>query len=126
MQFFGGLESVALHERDELIAMLDAEPDPVELVAQLSRRFAPPTLVNTDGDPLAICEATVRVGDPDRVEAALDETYDRLDGEEPPRWLEHVLAQGACRASGPLWSSTVTPCGWRPTARGGWTQCWPP
>jgi hypothetical protein len=93
VQFFGGLEPVALHERDALIALLDAEPDPVELVAQLSRRFAPPTLVNTDGDPMAICEATVRIADPDGIAAALDDTYDRLEGEEPPRWLEHTTAQ---------------------------------
>ena len=97
MQFVGGMEPVALHERDALIALLDAEPDPVELVAFLSRRFAPPTLVNTDGDPLAICEATVQVGDPDGIESALDNAYDRLDGEEPPRWLEHVVNKGMPR-----------------------------
>lgn len=97
MQFFGGLEPVALHERDPLIDLLDAEPDTVTLVAQLSRRFAPPTLVNTEGDPLAICEATVRVGDPAGIEAALDDTYDRVDGDEPPRWFEHVTTQGMPR-----------------------------
>ena len=94
MQFFGGLEPVALHERDRLIDLLDTEPDAVELVAYLSRRFAPPTLTNTEGDPLAICEATVRVGDPARIVAALDDTYDRVDGDEPPRWFEHVTTQG--------------------------------
>ena len=40
MQFFGSIEPVALHQRDTLIALLDAEPDPIELVAELSRRFA--------------------------------------------------------------------------------------
>ncbi|MGH3642862.1 MAG: hypothetical protein ACRDUX_28015, partial [Mycobacterium sp.] len=97
MQVFGGIEPVALHERDALVALLDAEPDPVELVAYLSRRFAPPTLVNTEGDPLAICESTVRVSSPAAIAAALDDTYDRLDGEEPPRWLEHVTTQGMPR-----------------------------
>ena len=63
-------------------------------MAHLSRRFAPATLTNTEGEPLAICEATVRVGDPDGIEAALDETYDRVDGDEPPRWHEHVNTQG--------------------------------
>jgi hypothetical protein len=48
MQFFGGIEPIALHERDALIDLLDAEPDPVELVSMLSRRFAPPTLTNTE------------------------------------------------------------------------------
>ena len=94
MQFFGGVEPIALHERDPLIDLLDTEPDPVELVAALSRRFAPATLTNTEGEPLAICEATVRVGDPDGIEAALDETYDRVDGDEPPRWHEHVTTHG--------------------------------
>jgi hypothetical protein len=95
MQFFGGVEPVALHERDALIDLLDSEPDPVELVTELSRRFAPATLTNTEGDPLMICEATVRLGD--AIEAALDETYDRVDGEEPPRWHEHVNTHGMPR-----------------------------
>jgi SEC-C motif len=94
MQFFGGVEPVALHERDPLIDLLDAEPDPVELVETLSRRFAPATLTNTEGEPLAICETTVRLGDPDGVESALDDAYDRVDGEEPPRWHEHVNTRG--------------------------------
>ena len=79
MQFFGGLEPVALHERDALIDLLDTDPDPVTLVAQLSRRFAPPTLTNTEGDPLAICEAIVEVTDAAEIEAVLDDTYDRSD-----------------------------------------------
>ena len=97
MQFFGGLEPVALHERAPLIDLLDTGPDPVTLVAQLSRRFAPPVLTNTEGDPLAICEATVQVGDPAGIGAALDDTYDRVDGEEPPRWFEHVTTDGMPR-----------------------------
>ena len=97
MQFFGGLEPVALHERDPLIDLLDTEPDAVTLVAQLSRRFAPPALANTEGDPLAICEATLHVGDPAGIEAALDDTYGRVDGDEPPRWFEHVTTQGMPR-----------------------------
>ena len=97
MQFFGGAEPVGLHERDALIDLLDSGPDAVTLVAQLSRRFAPRTLANTEGDPLVICEATVRVGDPSGIVAALDDTYDRVDGEEPPRWFEHVTTQGMPR-----------------------------
>jgi len=95
--FFGGIEPIALHERDPLIELLDDEPDPVTLVAQLTRRFAPPTLVNTEGDPLAICEAGVRVGDPAGIQRALDEVYDRVEGEEPPQWFEHVITDGLQR-----------------------------
>lgn len=97
MQFFGGLEPLGLHERDPLIDLLDSEPDPVELVAFLSRRFAPPTMTNTEGDPLAICEAVIRVSDSTLLEAALDDTYDRVDGEEPPQWFEHVTTHGMPR-----------------------------
>ena len=97
MQFFGGVEPIALHERDPLIELLDSEPDPVELMATLSRRFAPATLTNTEGEPLAICEATVRVSDPDGIAAALDETYDRVGGDELPRWHENVTSHGMPR-----------------------------
>lgn len=94
MQFFGGVEPLALHERDPLIELLDSEPDPVELVDALSRRFAPATLTNTEGEPTVICEATVRFGDPEKIEASLDQTYDRVDGGEPTRWHEHVKTHG--------------------------------
>jgi hypothetical protein len=94
MQFFGGVEPVALHERDALIDLLDSEPDPVELMTALSRRFAPATLTNTEGEPLVICETTVRLSDPDEIEASLDETYGRVDREEPPRWHELVDTRG--------------------------------
>jgi len=93
MQFFGGVEPISLYERDRLIELLDSEPDPAELVSELSRKFAPPTLTNTEGDPLAICEATVRVDDADGLAAALDETYDRAHG-EASRWHEHVTSHG--------------------------------
>jgi len=95
-QFFGGVEPVALHERDRLIDLLDSEPDPVDLVEFLSRRFAPPTLVNTEGDPLTICEATVRVGDSAGIDALLDDAFDRADDDEP-HWIEHVTTNGMQR-----------------------------
>jgi tetratricopeptide (TPR) repeat protein len=102
MQFFGGLEPVALHERDALIDLLDAGPDPRTLVAQLSRRFAPPELTNTEGDPLAICAAVVEVSDAGEIEAALDGTYDRVGDSEPPRWFEHVTTHGMPRVRATL------------------------
>lgn len=65
MQIFGGLEPLSLVERDRLVAMLDDEPDPLELMAVLSRRFAPPVLNNTEGEPMLLCEATLEVADPE-------------------------------------------------------------
>jgi tetratricopeptide (TPR) repeat protein len=93
MQVFGGLEPVALHERDDLIALLDGGPGPLELVAFLSRRFAPPALVNTESEPLVMCDTTLRVDDPAAMGAALDKEYDREEGDES-RWFEHVLTHG--------------------------------
>lgn len=98
MQFSGSVEPVALHERDALIELLDNEPDPATLVEQLSRRFAPPRLTNTEGEPTVLCEATVRVGP--GIEAALDEIYDRPD--ESPLWLEHVVTHGMRRVRATL------------------------
>jgi hypothetical protein len=79
MQIFGGIEPVGLAQRDELIALLDDEPDPVELVEFLTRRFAPATLCNTEGDPLVFCEASLRSADPTALARALDDIYDRAD-----------------------------------------------
>ncbi|BBY73563.1 hypothetical protein MPRF_04620 [Mycolicibacterium parafortuitum] len=93
-QLFGGVEPVALHQRSALIELLDEGPDPVEIVAFLSARFAPPTLTNTEGDPLMVCEAVVRVSDSARIEAALDDTYDRVEDAELPQWFEHVTTDG--------------------------------
>ena len=97
-QCFGGMEVIGLHQRDELIELLDAAPDPDELVAFLSRRFAPPQLQNTEGDPLAVCEATLRVPDPAALTVALDETYERDDSDpQTPQWIEHVTTHGMSR-----------------------------
>ncbi|PRC51536.1 hypothetical protein C6A85_63580, partial [Mycobacterium sp. ITM-2017-0098] len=83
--------------RNALIALLDEGPGPMELVSFLSRRFAPPTLTNTEGDPLMICEAVVRVSDSARIQSALDDTYDRVEDTDPPQWFEHVTTHGAER-----------------------------
>jgi tetratricopeptide (TPR) repeat protein len=96
MQVFGGLEPVALHERDDLIALLDSEPGPLELVAFLTRRFAPPALANTEGEPLVLCESTLQVTDPAEMSAVLDTHYDR-DEAERARWFEHVTTHGMQR-----------------------------
>ena len=96
MQVFGGMEPVSVGERDALIALLDDEPDPVDLVAALSRRFAPPVLHNTEGEPLLICDARLRVDDPDALTRALDDTYQREDDQPDATlvWFEHVITHG--------------------------------
>jgi hypothetical protein len=96
MQIFGGVEPVSVGERDELIALLDDGDDPVELVAFLSRRYAPPVLQNTEGEPLVMCEATLRVGDAAGLAEALDDAYERADDEPDGSlvWLEQVITHG--------------------------------
>ncbi|MGH3780656.1 MAG: YecA family protein [Pseudonocardiaceae bacterium] len=93
-QVFGGIEPVALHERDELIALLDSGPDPLELVSFFTRRFAPLALHNTEGDPLMLCQATLWTGDPAALSVALDEAYQR-NGTDTPQWIEYVTANGS-------------------------------
>ena len=83
MQIFGGIEPVELHERDELISLLDSKPDPIDLVSFLTRRFAPPALRNTEGDPLVLCEVTLRTGDPAALIVELDETSVKVDANHP-------------------------------------------
>jgi tetratricopeptide (TPR) repeat protein len=96
MQIFGGMEPVSLGQRDDLIALLDDEPDPVDLVAALSRRFAPPVLQNTEGEPLTICDARLRLDDPTALTRALDDTYQRGDDQPDGTlvWFEQVITHG--------------------------------
>jgi hypothetical protein len=102
LQIFGGLEPIALHHRDELITLLDSEPDPHDLVEFLTRRFAPTVLQNTNGDALVFCEATLRAADPDSLVKILDTTYDRADPSEP-EWFDHVTTDGVRRVNATLW-----------------------
>jgi tetratricopeptide (TPR) repeat protein len=100
MQIIGGVEPIDLRYRDALIELLDDEPDPFDLVEFLSRRFAPPTLVNTEGEDSIACEAVVRVTDAEQLLAGLDVTYEAVDtGKKPtaksPRtWHEYVVTHG--------------------------------
>lgn len=103
VQCFGGIEPVGLRERDALIALLDDEPPAEELVAFLSRRFAPPTLQNTEGDPLVFCETRLRTTDSAALAARLDDVYERVEGED--RWHETVVTHGMPRTRATL---TVT------------------
>jgi hypothetical protein len=92
-RMFGGIEPVALHQRDALIDLLDNKPAPVEIVDFLSRRFAPPEVQNTEGEPLVMCEGRCRVPDPAALSTALDATYSR-DEDGEPTWFEYITTHG--------------------------------
>lgn len=99
MQIFGGMEPVALNQREALLALLDDEPDPVDLVEYLSGWLAPPRMTNTEGEPLLLCDATLALADPDALTEALDRSYDRLDDEADGTrvWVEHIRTGGMDR-----------------------------
>ena len=98
LRFLGGLEPVPPQARDALIELLDNEPDPVDLVALLTVRLAPPLLVNTDGDPLTLCEAEVRVSP--GIESLLDDAYERVG--QAAEWIEYVVTDDLPRVSASL------------------------
>ncbi len=94
MQVFGGIEPVPLRDRDALMALLDEGPEPDELVAFLTRRFAPTSLENTEGDPLVLRDVVLVPTDPDALSEALDQTYRRLEGTDHPEWVFERLIDG--------------------------------
>ncbi len=92
---FGGIESVDLARRDSLVALLDSEPDPVTLAEFIAALHAPPTMLNADGGELVICEARLRLPDPDAVAAWLDERLVRDDDDITTKtWHERVEGAG--------------------------------
>lgn len=95
MQCFGGIEIVSMQERDWLLDLFDEDYEATELISVLSAKYAPPTLQNTEGEPLLQCEAVVRPSDPAQFAVGLDEQYER-DGVDEP-WLEHVVTHGMRR-----------------------------
>ncbi len=67
---YSGFVPVPDSMRDELLAALD-DPDPFVVAGLIGRCFAPPTLQNTDGEPLVFHELQYRIADPDVARAAL-------------------------------------------------------
>ena len=104
---FGGVEPVGLQQVDALMEILDDEPTPEELVELLSARFAPPTLQNTEGEPLMECVARLTISDRAGLLDALDAAYEREDrqpdtGAEDVRWVEFVTTDGMERVRASL------------------------
>jgi hypothetical protein len=81
---------VPLWLRDRLVAALDDEPNGVELAALLGGVWAPPELVNMEGEPMAACEARYRIGDRGAL-AILDTVLDPVD---EGHWSEPVEVDG--------------------------------
>ena len=75
-QVFGGIEGIPLQRRDGVIELLDDEPEPIDVIAELTVGYAPPSLITTTGEPLVICRALVEVDD---VDDFLDLARDRYE-----------------------------------------------
>ena len=59
-------------------------------------------LQNTEGEWLVMCDATLRVHDPAALTEALNDEYDRDDGEPDGTlvWFEYVITHGMQRIRG--------------------------
>lgn len=90
------IDPIRLHERAALLELLDEDDtDPERLVAFLSRHLAPPTLVNTEGDPLMLCEVQLQSTDSVALRAALGTRFGRADDTaEGSSWIDFVELDG--------------------------------
>jgi hypothetical protein len=106
------IDPIGLRERAALLELLDDDDtDPEHLVTFLSRHLAPPTLVNTEGDPLILCEVQLESNDPDALGAALDTRFG--SGDDTPdgvSWTDLIEVDGEqkIRATLSLVGSTLT------------------
>lgn len=94
---FGGLERIDLARRDSLMALLDQEPDAIELAGYLAALHAPPVLLNADGGQLLLCEARIAVDDVEAVAAWLDSHLVPVGDDAGGRW--HVEVETPAGAS---------------------------
>ena len=88
------VEPVDMRYRDSLIALLDDEPEAIELIEFLSRRFARPVIRNTEGEDLVACEAVFAVTDVDALVAALNAAYEPIENDKPRDGAEEAAIDG--------------------------------
>lgn len=90
---YGGIEPVEQSQREELIDLLDDDPDPADLIELLSRRLAPPRVVTDGGADLVFCNARFAVADAKGIRRKLSRRYGK--GERDSwAWLEGTSVKG--------------------------------
>ena len=106
------IDPIRLHERSELMELLDEdEVDPERLVTFLSRHLAPPALVNTEGHPLILCDVQLKSSDPAALAAALDTRFGPADvADDESTWIDQLELEGTetIRATLNLAADTLT------------------
>lgn len=97
MQIFGGIEPIALGQREALLELLDDDDlDPADLVDFLSARHAPPSIVTSDGEPLVVCEATFAIDDAATLRRSFGNRYGP-SSDDQWRWLVGESVHGTIR-----------------------------
>lgn len=92
-QLVGGVEPVSFRQRDVLMELFDGSPEPVDVVAALSERFAFPDVVREGGEPEAIWRTLIEVDD-------IGEFFDDVIGRYEPRGAALVrVVNGVVRAT---------------------------
>ncbi|MBJ8341047.1 SEC-C domain-containing protein [Antrihabitans sp. YC3-6] len=96
-QIFGGIEPIALSQREALLELLDSDDlDPADLVDFLSARYAPPSLVTSDGETMVACEASFAIDDAATLRRSLDNRYGPST-DDHWRWLVGESVHGTIR-----------------------------
>jgi hypothetical protein len=97
VQIFGGIEPIALGQREALLQLLDSDDlDPAELIDFLTARHAPPTVVTSDGEPMVVCEATFSINDVGTLRRSFDNRYGPST-DDHWRWLVGESIHGTIR-----------------------------
>ena len=90
-QFVGGLVAIPLRLQQPLMALLDEGAGSYEVALMLAAARQPPELVNMEGEPTIMCEATYRTDDPAGAASQLDTVLEHLqDG----TWAEFIEVDG--------------------------------
>jgi hypothetical protein len=90
-QFVGGIRPIPLQLQQPLMALFDEGAGGLELAGMLGAALRPPALVNMEGDPMILCEATYRVGDAAGAWSQLDGVLERQDDGD---WVEFTEIDG--------------------------------
>lgn len=95
-RFVGAILTIPLRLRDSLLDLIAAEPEAWDWLDWLAAATAPPTLANTEGEPLMFCEADYRI-DHEAAARALGEGFDEAEGDGPGRVFHQMLDRDGAR-----------------------------
>lgn len=89
-QLVGGIAPVSLRLRQPLMDLLDRHATSGELSLLIGSARRPPEILNTEHEPIVLCEARYRLADPAAATAQLDAVLERHNG----GWTDWVETDG--------------------------------